>query len=116
MKVLVCGSRTWHRDDIIKARLAQLPRGTHVIHGGARGADQMAATIATALGFTVDVFWPDWVRDGVRAGIERNKVMLDQQPDLVLAFWKGGSTGTGHTVSEAGKRGIKVEVVTEAQR
>lgn len=41
----------------------------------------------------------------------RNIEMLDQKPDLVLAFWDGASTGTGHTVAEAGKRGIPVEIV-----
>lgn len=114
MKVLVCGSRNWEDYPAITERLAELPRGTTIIHGGARGADQMAGRVADRLGFEVVQFLPEWNgRSGYnrRAGLERNLVMLDENPDLVIAFWRDGSTGTGHTVAEARKRGIPVEEV-----
>jgi len=38
--------------------------------------------------------------------------MLDWEPELVLAFWDGRSTGTEHTITEANRRGIPVEVLT----
>jgi hypothetical protein len=38
--------------------------------------------------------------------------MLDQNPGLVIAFWDGKSRGTAHTIGEARRRGIPVEVVS----
>lgn len=117
MKVLVCGSRTWRDQRKIEARLRQLPRGSIVIHGQARGADTIAGTIAEALGFDVRAFPAEWRplgRDGpvdYGAGKTRNLVMLDEQPELVLAFWDRRSTGTKHTIDAALERGIAVEVI-----
>lgn len=110
MKVLVCGSRSWGNWLAIRERLAQLPRGTTIIHGDARGADKMAATIAGSLGLDVEAYPADW-RQGRAAGVIRNLRMLDQRPDLVIAFWHGRSTGTGHTIEAARGRGIEVEVI-----
>jgi hypothetical protein len=110
--VLVCGSRGWDRPDIIRERLKTLPLGVEIIHGAARGADQMAASIAHSLGIPERAYVPDWHHQGRRAGVLRNIEMLEQDPELVLAFWDGESTGTAHTVYEARKRGIPVEVFT----
>lgn len=112
MKVLVCGSRDWHRDDIIHARLAQLPRGTTIMHGGARGADRMTGVIALRLGFNVIEFPADWHKLGRSAGYRRNLEMLDENPDLVIAFHKDNSTGTQHVINEAVKRGMDLEVIS----
>lgn len=115
MKVLVCGSRDWTDEGKIVERLVKLPRGTEIISGGARGADQLAATIGRGLGFNVTEFPAEWRdRDNLYrpwAGKERNLRMLDENPDLVIAFWKNGSTGTLHTKSNAEARGIEVEVI-----
>ena len=110
MRVLVCGSRTWTNADAIRARLVELPRGTEIVHGGALGADRLAGTIALSLGFSVLEVPADWRGLGRSAGYRRNLAMLDLRPDLVLAFWKDGSTGTGHTIDEAAKRGIPLEI------
>ena len=112
MKVLVCGSRTWRNPSVIDKRLRELPRATEILHGGARGADALAAGIALGLGFSVVEYPADWKR-GRRAGLERNLAMLDELPDLVLAFWDGRSTGTAHVVREAKRRGIATEVFLE---
>lgn len=114
--VLVCGSRTWSRDDIIAEQLARLPRGSTIIHGGARGADRIAAAIARKLGLPVEEYPAKWHgRKGVynpHAGLERNLVMLDRGPDLVLAFHRDNSTGTQHVISEATRRGIRLVVIS----
>jgi hypothetical protein len=112
MTVLVCGSRVWRDGPTIRARLKQLPRGTTIIHGGCRGADICAGAVARSLGLAVKEYPADWKGLGRSAGVRRNLAMLDQKPDLVLAFQIHGSTGTQHTIDEARKRGIPVEVVT----
>ena len=112
MRVLVCGSRTWTDAKTIEKRLRELPRGSEILHGGARGADTLAAGIALGLGFYVEEWPADWTL-GARAGLERNLRMLDEEPDLVLAFWDGSSTGTAHVVHAARRRGIATEVFLE---
>jgi hypothetical protein len=95
VKVLVCGSRDWDQPMVIQHYLRQLPR---------------VLGIADAMGYAVEEFPADWRGKGKRAGILRNLAMLDQQPDLVLAFQRDGSTGTQHTIDEARRRGVPVKV------
>lgn len=118
MKVLVCGSRSWNRADLILDRLRRLPTGTTIIHGAAMGADRMAADIATHLGYQIEAFPADWHHRGYydnQAGLKRNLLMLDQKPDLVIAFHRENSTGTAHTVEHARKRDIPVEVIHDTR-
>lgn len=113
MKVLVCGSRTvdafacWER---LERRLQELDFPL-VVTGGARGADAVAHRCAKHLGCETRTFRAHWERDGRRAGILRNLRMLDEQPELVIALWDGASRGTAHTISEARRRGIAVEIL-----
>lgn len=114
MKVLVCGTRhfkdPFRANLVIDERIKQLPLCT-VIHGGALGADRMAAEAAARCGLVVVAFLPNYERDGARAPLVRNIIMLEERPDLVLAFWDRGSTGTAHTIVEAGRRKIPVEII-----
>lgn len=114
MKVLVCGSRDWPALDKrrIFARLAELGHGTEVIHGGAPGADSFADFWCRQLGIPVREFKAQWKLFGRKAGPIRNRQMLDEAPDLVIAFQKDSSTGTQDTIDEARRRGIPVEVHT----
>lgn len=123
MRVLVCGSRDWGRPAFISMRFGQL-RGEHenvtIIHGAASrkrrdielSADMIADRYARYYGFAVQPFPADWEKHGKRAGILRNLQMLDEKPDLVLAFQRDRSRGTQHTVDEARRRAIPVEVHT----
>jgi len=95
-------------------RLSQLPTGTTIVHGGASGADGLARKAARALHLNETAYPADWKRYGKRAGIVRNLEMLDLAPALVLAFWDGQSPGTRHTIEEARRRGIEVEVIPPA--
>lgn len=113
-RVVVCGSRQFANPFVVSIaiidRIRELPAGCVVITGGARGADAMAHDAAKLYGLPVSVMYADWDRHGKRAGIMRNLAMLDEKPDLVIAFWDGRSKGTAHTITEARKRGIPVEV------
>lgn len=113
MRVLVCGSRRWHDRDRIGRRMFDLPPSdeTVVVHGAARGADRIAEQEAQKCGLFVEAHPADWERHGKRAGIIRNLEMLDSGVDLVIAFWDGRSSGTKHTMDEAHRRGIPVEVI-----
>lgn len=116
MKVLVCGSRSWGetRDQVVKLydRIGELPLDATIIHGNARGADRLAGDAALRRGNPVEVFPADWDEHGRKAGIVRNLQMLDQKPDLVIGFWDGISRGTKHTLAQAERRGIPVEIIT----
>lgn len=117
MKVLVCGSRNWPSNAmwfITQAMIEHAEHGSLVITGGARGVDQHAHREAIRLGWPTRVMSADWEGHGRRAGFLRNIAMLDEQPDLVLAFHAHGSKGTAHTIREAYRRGIRMRVFTEA--
>ena len=110
MLVLVCGSRGWTDAETIRVALAVLPADVTILHGDAHGADRMAGRVAAELGHTVRVMPAEWNRYGNRAGYVRNIAMLDERPDLVIAFHDGQSRGTQHTIREARRRRIRVEV------
>jgi hypothetical protein len=70
----------------------------------------IADDVARSLGLRVEQYpanWREWPRT---AGFVRNIQMLDSGVDLVIAFQRALSRGTQHTISEARKRGIEVEV------
>ena len=116
MKVVVCGSRdgwNWRIRGAIYDRLHELPRASCVMHGGARGVDRLADEFARKLGFFVEEYPADWEQYGKRAGIMRNLKMLDQNPELVIAYWNGESRGTKHMIDAAREREIPVEIHQE---
>ena len=110
--VLVCGSRDWDDYETIRDRLSRLPADTEIIEGGQHGADLMAKSAAESLGLEYIEYGAAWKGSLKRgAGFARNIKMLDrEQPDLVIAFQLKRSRGTQHTIDEARKRGIEVEV------
>jgi hypothetical protein len=111
MKVLVCGSRQWTDWESIEKRLCMLPAGTTITSGAARGVDGIAAAIGRKLGLEVREFPAEWNKFGRSAGYRRNLVMLEQDPDLVIAFHVGNSPGTAHAIEHARKRKIPVELI-----
>lgn len=114
MIVLVCGDREWLDEETVALRLSRLPAGTKIIHGACRGADTCGGVVARRLGFTIQAFPAQWDLYGPSAGPKRNILMLEQKPDLVIAFHSdiSKSRGTAHTVREAKKRKITVEVIS----
>lgn len=113
MRVLCCGSQGWRDHERIGERIAELPDGAIIIHGGARGADSHSGSFALGRGLwvaRVDCFNVHWNRYGRSAGMRRSDAMLDLQPELVIAF-QAGTPGTQHTIDEARRRGLNVEVV-----
>ncbi len=73
----------------------------HVLHGGARGADDQAWLAAQKLNITTIAERPDWKKHGNHAGLIRNIKMLEWPPQFVVALWDGMSRGTYHTIDHA---------------
>ena len=115
MRVLVCGSRNWTDEYRVRRRLMQLPADTQIIHGGCRGADSIADSVAKEARLPVIEVPADWDRYGASAGPIRNRQMLDMGPKLVLAFHDDikKSKGTIHTLTLAEQRGIVTELIGE---
>jgi len=111
MKVVICGSRTFVSYNRIQRRISELPKDTLVITGGAAGADILAETAAREQGLGIKVFPAKWMTYGKSAGFKRNIQMLDERPDLVIAFHRNNSRGTAHTIRNAEKMGIPVEII-----
>lgn len=115
MRVLVCGGRCYGESDTDQmAEIYFALRDIHertpisaLIQGGATGADQCAARLATELGIKVVTVPADWRTHGKAAGPIRNQRMIDDfKPDLVLAF--PGGRGTADMVARAKAAGIPV--------
>ncbi len=97
-RVIFCGSREFSDPEPVRRALSNLPAGTVVVSGGARGADRLAAREARKAGLEVEVYPAQWERHGKRAGFLRNEAMLDLEGvRAVVAFRAAGrSTGTYH--------------------
>lgn len=62
------------------------------------------------IGFDEIAVPAEWGKYGKSAGFKRNIEMLDMEPEMVLAFQVGRSSGTQHTIDQAVKRGIPVQI------
>lgn len=135
MRVLMTGSRglpasamSLVRDALIEVTAGH--QGPHIlVHGGARGADQMAAIAAQSLGWSIEEHPADWsapCRDTCRhngrqvnrsgreycpsAGARRNQKMVDLGADVCVAFYARNelTRGTSDAIRRAGKAQIPV--------
>ncbi len=116
MITLVCGGRDWSDRAAIYAPLLSIQRRPstsrfRLIHGGARGADAIAASIVADWDWDIIEFRADWECYGKAAGPRRNQTMLKVgRPHLVLAFWDGKSRGTLDMISRATRAGVPVRI------
>ena len=123
--ILVTGSReaayepvTTVLDDTLD-ELARPYGAPILVHGGARGADQIAHLWGSAKALDREVAWVErfpahWAVYGAGAGPIRNAAMAErvwphQEAGglvIVLAFPKGRSTGTRHMITTCERVGI----------
>ena len=116
MKILLTGSRTLQDTKENRELIAKhLAPATVVIHGGAAGADNLAAKYAAMTGKTEIVITPDYEKMGVLAPIIRNQKMV-KMAEIVVAIYDGKRTaGTAGTVKYAIRQGKQVtEIITGA--
>ncbi len=132
--VLVTGSREW--DDVPTIRKAlrkiSLEVGNNevtLIHGGARGADRLAARAATDLGWKIVPVLAEWRSHSDEcpawhheemgqvfcpgAGFRRNIKMVDMEPDEVVAFIRDESSGATQCAKYAAGKGLPVTRYTK---
>lgn len=83
---------------------------TRVLSGTARGPDSFGAQWAKTMGIPVDYYPANWERFGRMAGFMRNVDMAKHAKALIV-FWDGKSRGTGHMLTVANNRSLKVTVV-----
>ena len=105
--VLFCGSRDWTDRAPIRRDLENLPPGSVVIEGGARGADRIAREEAEALGLHVATVPALWDHYGKSAGYRRNEAMARLAPEFAYAYPLGGR-GTAHMIRTAEAECIQV--------
>ena len=112
MKIIICGDRNWRDYWAIYDVISRLDRSSVIIHGAAAGADTIAGIIGRKLGFEVVSVPAEWGKYGRAAGPIRNKIMLDMEPDLVIAFHSDirNSKGTKNMLDIAAKKGVKTEL------
>lgn len=117
MRLIVCGGRDFDNSLVVRRMLFKLHEETpikYLFHGNARGADAEADRWAREfpeLGVRRCPCPADWSKHGKAAGPIRNKHMLGQGIDLVLAF--PGGRGTRNMVKQARAAGVKVIEVTD---
>lgn len=112
-KVLVCGGRSyddWARLYSVLDAIHTKKRITHIIHGGAPGADRFADSWTRRRGVQAVSCDANWSAYGAAAGPIRNKLMLALEPHLVVAF--PGGSGTASMVKIAEAAGVPVKVIS----
>lgn len=125
MRLLVTGSRTLTRGDgrllLLGISTAQEIAGpvSLLIHGGAVGADRMAAAWAAAQGIPQEVILPDYGAHGAKAAPLIRNLALVEKADWVLAIYAPGRDrqgGTFYTVQAAYRAGKPViEVMSDGR-
>lgn len=109
MRVLVTGGRDFGNRELLFEILDRL-HATHgftlLIHGDASGADRLAGEWGAARGVAVEAHPADWKKHGRAAGPIRNQKMLEENPELVVAF--PGGRGTADMVTKAKRAGVEV--------
>lgn len=113
-KVLVCGGRDYQNRDILFRILDASHAGQpidFIIHGAARGADTLAQEWADDRGVACLQFPADWKKDGKAAGPIRNRRMLLEEPDLLIAF--PGGRGTADMKKQARKANVPTVTVNQ---
>lgn len=127
-RLLITGSRNFGDQgsfdiELMRAALKDARRKLHdagfdrivLVHGAARGADQLAAAVGKSMGFVLEAHPAEWNAHGKAAAPIRNKEMVDLGADLMLAFPRGTSRRTRGCMQLAAEAGIEIINVTEAQ-
>jgi hypothetical protein len=106
IKVLVCGGRKYLNREFMFHWLDSFydtNEISHVITGGAAGADALANVWAEQRGIQQVIMPANWRAHGRSAGPMRNRAMADMKPDIVIAFPGGNGTASMCTIARENK-------------
>src|SRR6187551_1164455 len=126
MRLLITGSRDWDLYESVSGRIVEavidwikdhpgLENGPidwlTIVHGNCpRGADAIAENFATqVLRVNVERHDADWASFGKSAGFRRNRIMVNSNPDMCLAFIRNKSKGATSCRDLAKAAGIATE-------
>jgi predicted Rossmann fold nucleotide-binding protein DprA/Smf involved in DNA uptake len=113
MKVAIVGSREYDNYPEFKQYLDAFRSRIQIdmiVSGGAKGVDTMAYNYAVEKGITF-VCRPPIPEDGFPRAYFRRNLRIVEQAECILAFPKGKSTGTRHSISLANKLKKELYVV-----
>jgi hypothetical protein len=108
-RVLITGSQTWPDEAEVKRVLDEAWAFTGpfvLVHGAARGVDQMAEIHQAARFRPTEAHPAEWDRYGKRAGYVRNAKMVALGADICLAFIHNESRGATMCANLAEEAGI----------
>ena len=113
MKLAVVGSRNFNDYPLLKKYLDYIHSKqpiTHIISGGAKGADSLSEKWANENGIEKIIFYPNWNKFGKRAGFLRNESIINEC-NKCIAFWDGKSKGTKHSIDLCEKNNKKCKII-----
>lgn len=123
-RILVTSSRTWDREDVIWGALDHLAAGAFaagydrvvVVHGacptgGAAHADAWYRAKRGEMPLGIERHKANWKLFGKRAGFVRNKMMVEEGGDVMLAAIRDESKGATMCAELAERAGIHVQVL-----
>ena len=105
VKLAIVGSRNFTSYAFLNDNINRLIKEnnwnvTHVVSGGAKGADSLAELWAKLHKVPTIIHPADWDTYGKQAGYIRNKLIV-ADADVVVAFWDLKSPGTKHSIDLA---------------
>jgi len=101
-KIAIIGSRDFKNKNLLDEEMQKIKALctiTHIVSGGAKGADTMGVQWANKNKIETIVFHPDF-KKRKRAYHFRNRQIV-KEADIVVAFWNGSSSGTKYTINFA---------------
>lgn len=110
-RVICCGGRDFEDMDLLAKTIRSVLEKRRIFaiwHGNASGADTVVDMWVRQNYPDIKVFPvpADWKKHGRAAGPIRNRVMLGNKIDLVIAF--PGGRGTADMIKAARERGVEV--------
>lgn len=123
MTILITGSRSIPENEsayriLAKALADRYPEANAIVHGGAAGADQLAARYARERRLREQVIRPEYDKHFEKAAPLVRNTALVQAADAVIAVYgpKGKTGGTWDTVKKAIARNLPVtEILPDGQ-
>ncbi len=111
-KVAIIGSRDFKNKNLLDEKMQELNLEfpiSHIVSGGAKGADTLGQQWANKNNIQTIIFYPDF-KNRKRAYHFRNRQIV-QESDIIVAFWNGHSTGTKYTINYAKSLEKKVYII-----